>query len=110
MGGRDLSLQRYLVVAVQYQVVSTFMFWWDVARRFFKRTGANFFYIFAPLGGFHPPMAQTKALAGVIAEMHCSIVCEMSTNSSNMRPGSILVNSAVRRNCGKIRECFLTVS
>ena len=45
-------------------------------------------------------MAQTKALVGVIAEMHCSIVAKMSTNSSKNYLGSILVNSAVCHNCG----------
>ena len=54
-------------------------------------------------------MAQTKALAGALTEMHCSIVGEMSTSSSKMHLGSILVNSAVRRNGGKIRENALTV-
>ena len=34
--------------------------------------------------------------------LYCSRVGEMSTNSS--KQGSILVNSAVRHNCGKIRE------
>ena len=44
-------------------------------------------------------MAQTKTLAGAITEIHCSIVvAEMSTNSSMMHLGSILVNSGVRRN------------
>ena len=45
-----------------------------------------------------------KVLAGAIAEMQCSIVGAMSTNSSKMYLGWILVNNAVRRNCGKIRE------
>ena len=76
---------------------------------FSKRTGAYFFFIFEPLGGFDPPMAETKALAGANTEMHCSILGEMSTNSSKMHLGSLLVNSAVRRNCGKIQENALTV-
>ena len=49
-------------------------------------------------------MALTKALAGVIPEIHCSIVAEMSSNSSKMHLGSILMNSAVCFNCLKIRE------
>ena len=54
---------------------------------------------------FDPPKAQIKALAGAITVMHCSIiVAEMSTNSSKIHLGSILVNSAVRHNCWKIRE------
>ena len=85
----------------------------------FFRTGAFFFFIFEPLGRFGPPMAQTKALAGAITEMYfkrkkklkknCWIVGEMSTNSSQIHLGSILVNSAVLRNCGKIQENALTV-
>ena len=54
-------------------------------------------------------MAQMKALAGAITEMHCSILDEMSTNSSKMHLGSILVNSAARSNCGKIQENAFTV-
>ena len=53
-------------------------------------------------------MAQTKALTGAITYIHCSIVDEVSTSSSKMNLGRILVNSAVRRNCGKIRENALT--
>ena len=41
-------------------------------------------------------------------EMHCSIAVEMSTNSFKMRLGLILVNSVVRRNCGKFRQNVLT--
>ena len=53
-------------------------------------------------------MAQTKALAGAIAEMHCLIMTEMYINSSKMHLGSILVNSAVRHNyCEKIIESAL---
>ena len=54
-------------------------------------------------------MAQTKALTSVSTEMHCSIVAEMSTNTSEMYLGSILENSAVRHNCGKMLENALTV-
>ena len=67
------------------------------------------FFIFEPLSGFDPPMAQTNALAGAITEMHCSIVADVSINSFKMYLGSILMNSAVRHNCGKIRENALTV-
>ena len=75
------------------------------------RTGAYFFFIFEPLRGFDPPMARTKAVAGAITEIHCSIVADMSINSSKMHLGSILMNSAVRHNnCGKIGENTLTVS
>ena len=54
-------------------------------------------------------MAQTKALAGVNTEMHYSIVADMSINCSKIYLGSILTNSAVRHNCGKLRENALTV-
>ena len=54
-------------------------------------------------------MAQTKALAGAITEMHGSRVGEMSINSSKLHLEWVLVNSAVRRNCGKKRENALTV-
>ena len=54
-------------------------------------------------------MAQTKPLAGAITEMRCSTVAEMCTNSFKMHLGSILENSAVRHNCGKILENALTV-
>ena len=48
-------------------------------------------------------MAQTKALAGAITDIPCSLVAEMSTKSPKIHPGSILVNSAVRHNYGKVR-------
>ena len=54
-------------------------------------------------------MAQIKVLAGAITEIHCSIVVEMSTNSSKINLGSILVNNSVRRHFGKIRGNVLTV-
>ena len=54
-----------------------------------------FFFIFEPLGGFDPPMAQTKAVTSAITELHCSIAAEISTNSSKLHLGLILVNSAV---------------
>ena len=43
-------------------------------------------------------MAQTKALAGGITEMPCSVMAEVSANSSKMHLGSVLVNSAVCHN------------
>ena len=49
-------------------------------------------------------MAQTKALARAITEIPCLVVAEMSTKSFYMYLEAILVNSAVRHNCGKIRE------
>ena len=55
-------------------------------------------------------MAQTKALAGAITEMHCTIVDDASNTSFKMHLGSILGNSVVRRNCRKIPENALTVS
>ena len=58
-------------------------------------TGAYLFFIFEPPGGFDPPMAQTKALVGVITEVRCSIVANMSTKSSKKHLGSILVNIKV---------------
>ena len=76
----------------------------------FLRTGAYFFFIYEPLGGFDPPMAQAKALGGgAITEMHYPIVVDMSINGSKVYLGSILMNSAVCHNCGKIRENALTV-
>ena len=81
----------------------------EIKNGAFLRTGAYFVFIFEPLGGFVPPMAYTKALVGVITEIHCSIVGEISTNSSKLHLGSIPVNSAVRRKCGKIRRNALTV-
>lgn len=42
-------------------------------------------------------MALMKALAGVITEMPCSVMVEMSTNSSKICLGL----SAVGHNCGK---------
>ena len=54
---------------------------------FVFRTGAYFLFIFEPLGGFDPPMAQTKALAGAITERHCSIVDDMSSNGFKMHLG-----------------------
>ena len=54
-------------------------------------------------------MAQTKALADVITQIHCSIVGEMSIKISILHLGWILVNSDVRPNCGKIRENTLAV-
>ena len=39
------------------------------------------------LGRFDPLITQTKVLARAITEMHCSIVAEMSTNSSKLHPG-----------------------
>ena len=55
-------------------------------------------------------MAQMKALTGAITEMHCPIVAVMSIDSSKIRLGSILVNSAVCRNYEQIiRENALTV-
>ena len=55
-------------------------------------------------------MAQTEVLADAIIEMHCSIADEMAIRSSKMHLGSILMNSAVRQNCGEIREhALLTV-
>ena len=50
--------------------------------------GSLFNFIFEPLCGFDPPMASTKALSGAITEMDCSIVPEISTNSSEIRLGS----------------------
>ena len=76
----------------------------------FLRTGPYFFFIYEPLGGFDPPMAQAKALGGgAITEMHYPIVVDMSINGSKMYLGSILMNSAVCHYCGKIRENGLTV-
>ena len=40
-------------------------------------------------------MTQMKALDGAIAEIPCSVMAEMPTNSSKMHLRSILVNSAV---------------
>ena len=40
-------------------------------------------------------MAQTKAVTSAITELHCSIVAEISTSSSKLHLGLILVNSAV---------------
>ena len=54
-------------------------------------------------------MTRTKAFSGAIAEMHCSVMAEIFTNGSKMHPGSILVNSVVRHNCGTIRENTLMV-
>ena len=65
-------------------------------------------FIFEPLGGFDPPMAQTNALAGAIEEVSCSVIAKMSTESSKIHPGSILVNSAVHRIYGKIQKNTLT--
>ena len=76
---------------------------------FFLRTGAHFVFIFYSLGEFGPPTAQTKAIDVTITDMPCSVVAEMSTKMSKMHLGSILVSSAVCRNCIKIVENALTV-
>ena len=68
---------------------------------YFFRTAAYFLFKFEPRGGIDPPIALTKALAGVITEMPCSVVAEMSTNNSKIFPAFILVKSAVCHNCGK---------
>ena len=57
----------------------------EIKKGVFLGTGAYFFFICEPLGGFDPPMAQTKAPARAITEMQCSIVADVSTNSSKMR-------------------------
>ena len=75
----------------------------------FFKNGSLFLLYFEPLDRFDPSMAQMKALAGAITEMHCSIEVEFSTNSSKMHLGTILVNRSVRHNCGKIRENSLVV-
>ena len=63
---------------------------------FFKERELYFFFIFEPLGGFDPAMAQTKSVTSAITELHCSIiVAEISTNRSKLPLGLILVNSAV---------------
>ena len=50
-------------------------------------------------------MAQMKARASAITEIHCSNVVEMSTNNSGIiHLGLVLVNSAVCHNCGKTLE------
>ena len=53
-------------------------------------------------------MTQTKALASAITDASCNSgqdVCEQS----KIHPGSILVNSAVRRSCEKQQENIPTV-
>ena len=56
-------------------------------------------------------MAQTKALTGAIIEMHCSIVGEMPANCSKIHQlGSVLVNSAVRHNCGNFEKMLSSQS
>ena len=129
-------LQQHLprlfpVIVVTGDIVPTIVFGWIVMLRSdvfstcttadnnvllrwrtacFLRTGAYYFFIFEPLGGFDPPMAQIKGITSVITEMHCSVEGEMSTNSSSkMHLGAIVVHSAVRRNCGKVRGNALTV-
>ena len=49
---------------------------------------------------------KQKPLQVPFTEMHCSLMGEMSTK---MHLGSILVNSAIRLNFGKILENALTV-
>ena len=75
---------------------------------FFLTTGVYLAFSFEPLGGFDPPMAQTNALAGAIKGGFCSVITKMSTESSKIHPGSILVNSAVHHIYGKIQKNALT--
>ena len=61
----------------------------------FLRRGAYFVLIFELLGGFDPRMAQTKALAGAITKMRCSVVAKMFFKSSTTHVGSIVATSRV---------------
>lgn len=50
---------------------------------------------------------KSNHLTSATTENNFSIVCEMSTNSSKMHLGGILVYSAVRRKCGKSEKMLL---
>ena len=52
-------------------------------------------FIFEPLDGFNPSMAQTKAVTSAITELHRSVGAEISTNSSNLHLGLTLVKIAL---------------
>ena len=59
---------------------------------FFLRKEVYIFVSFEPLGGFDPPMAQTKVFAGATTEKYCSIVVDVSTYSSIMNPALFAIS------------------